>query len=538
VTPHYSVRAVAFPALRAAMRLLATACAAALISACATLPPGAEFPREPSRALETPQETKLGKLTQGWSAAHGGLSGFRLLPGGIDSFSLRAEMADAAERTLDAQYFILHGDDTGRLFIRRLLAAADRGVRVRILLDDANTVGGDRRIVALAAHPKIEVRLFNPFRLSAPILRQTNLALEAQRLSRRMHNKVLITDNAIAVAGGRNIGDEYFAANRAFEFGDFDVFVAGPPAVTRLSRSFDTYWNDALSIPAEALTDATPGSLEAYRKELDEHGNRMADSDYERHVREGTPLNRIVAGTSPLVFARARVLYDSPDKAKPDADADDPRTLRDELMGACRATRSELMIVTPYLVPGESQLAMLRELRARGVRVRILTNSLASTDVPVVHAGYRKVRLPLVQMGVELFEVKPQLGQPQVGHTTLSYEAGEQFSLHAKVFVFDRQRVFVGSANFDMRSLHLNTEVGLIIDSAELARQAAERFEAITIPANSYQVKTATRLGEPAVAWITENDGKLVELDHEPGANFAREFVVNAVSILPIDNQL
>ena len=181
---------------------------------------------------------------------------------------------------------------------------------------------------------------------------------------------------------------------------------------------------------------------------------------------------------------------------------------------------------------------MLKGLRERGVRVRILTNSLASTDVPVVHAGYRKVRLPLVQMGVELFEVKPQLGQPRVGRTTISHEAGETFSLHAKVFVFDRQRVFVGSANFDMRSLHLNTEIGIIIDSPELARQAAERFEAITIPANSYEVKLAERQGEPAIEWITEQDGKLVELDQEPGASFAREFIVNAVSILPIDDQL
>jgi putative cardiolipin synthase len=521
----------------AVLRVVAAAWAALLVAGCATLPPGAGFPREPSHALETPQTTRLGQLTQRWSAAHAGLSGFRLLPGGIGSFSLRAEMADAAERTLDVQYFILHGDDTGRLFIRRLLAAADRGVRVRILLDDANTVGGDRRIVALTAHPRIEVRLFNPFRISAPILRETNLALEARRLSRRMHNKVLITDNAIAVAGGRNIGDEYFAANRAFEFGDFDVFVAGP-AVRRLSQSFDTYWNDALSIPAEALTQESAQTLEAYRRELDEHSAKMADSEYERLAHEGRPLKTIVDGTSPLVFARSRVLYDDPDKAKADADAEETRTLRDELMEACRASQKELMIVTPYLVPGTAQLAMLRELRGRGVRVRILTNSLASTDVPVVHAGYRKVRLPLVQMGVELFEVKPQLGQPRVGRTTISHEAGETFSLHAKVFVFDRQRVFVGSANFDMRSLHLNTEIGIIIDSPELARQAAERFEAITIPANSYEVKLAERQGEPAIEWITEQDGKLVELDQEPGASFAREFIVNAVSILPIDNQL
>jgi cardiolipin synthase C len=207
-------------------------------------------------------------------------------------------------------------------------------------------------------------------------------------------------------------------------------------------------------------------------------------------------------------------------------------------MAACRATRTELIIVTPYLVPGESQLAMLRELRDRGVRLRILTNSLASTDVPVVHAGYRKVRLPLLQMGVELFEVKPQLGAPRVGNTTIVREPIDHFSLHAKVFVFDRQRVFVGSANFDMRSLHLNTEVGIIVDSPELARQAIERFEAITVPANSYQVKLATRAGDPAIEWVTQDEGKLVELDHEPGANFAREFVVNAVSILPIDNQL
>jgi putative cardiolipin synthase len=317
------------------------------------------------------------------------------------------------------------------------------------------------------------------------------------------------------------------------------VFVAGP-AVHRLERSFDAYWNSDLAIPAQALDSIDPSALDAYRAELEEHHANMADSDYERHTRDGDPLKTIVDGTKPLVFARSEVLYDSPDKAKPESEDEfDAARVTRRLEQACRATQRELTIVTPYLVPGEEQMAMLRELRQRNVRVRILTNSLASTDVPVVHAGYRKRRLPLVEMGVELFEVKPQLDAPQVGRQRLVSDPDGRFSLHAKVFVFDGQRLFVGSENFDMRSFHLNTEIAIIIDSPELARQAIERFEAITIPANSYRVTLArTRLGEPAVHWITEQDGKRAELDHEPGGAFWRELVVGAVSILPIDGQL
>jgi putative cardiolipin synthase len=534
--PQRALRAGTLDALRA----LLIAAAALLVTACATVPPGADFPKESSRALENPGQTKLGRLTEQWSREHGGQSGFRLLPASIDSFTLRAEMIDAAEKTLDVQYYILKDDETGRLFTQRLLVAADRGVRVRLLLDDSNTIGGDAKIVALSAHPDIEVRLFNPFRLRDPLasLRGTELVLDADRLNRRMHNKLLIVDNAIAVAGGRNIGDEYFAANRSFEFGDFDAFVAGPPAVRSLSRSFDAYWNAALSVPAEAVGRVTPEALDSYRALLDQHRQKMASSDYEQAANRGNPLSAIVAGTLPLSFARAQVLYDAPDKALPDAIVEGRRLLREHLLEACRAAQRELVIVSPYLVPGQDQMQMLRELRQRGVRVRILTNSLASTDVPVVHAGYRKVREPLVRMGVELFEVKPQLERPQVGRTTLVREPIEHFSLHAKAFIIDGQRVFLGSANFDMRSFHLNTEVGLLIDSPTLARQALARFDAITIPANSYVVKLTERLGDPAIAWVTETDGRMVTLTQEPGHAFLRELLVGAVSILPIDGLL
>jgi putative cardiolipin synthase len=232
------------------------------------------------------------------------------------------------------------------------------------------------------------------------------------------------------------------------------------------------------------------------------------------------------------------LLYDSPDKQSVQSGAAGGRLLRERLMEACQSTSRDLVIVTPNLVPGQAQLDMLYGLRERGVRVRILTNSLASTDVPVVHAGYRKLRVPMLQHGIELHEVKPQLGRPQVGRTTLVREPIGRFSLHAKVFVFDRQRVFVGSANFDMRSFHLNTEVGLIIDSPELAQQAVTRFEAITVLANSYRLTLGEHFGDPVVRWVTEENGARAVLADEPGGSFWREFVVGAVSILPIDDQL
>jgi cardiolipin synthase C len=518
------------------------ALSAALLAACATMPPGADYPKEASTALAHPDETSIGRSVEALAKAHRGLSGFRLFASGSDAFAVRVQMAKRAERTLDVQYFIFKDDDTGQLLMRAMLHAASRGVRVRILMDDTQARGQDDRVALLAANPNVEVRLYNPFyyRGSIPALRYAEFALTMSRLDYRMHNKLFVVDNSIAIVGGRNVGDEYFDMGDAPQFGDYDVFAMGP-IVRNLSKSFDAYWNSSLSIPVHALYGDKPAAskLEQLKQQLDEHQQALQQSDEQRAVRSGKPLAGLLANDSSLVWAKAEVLVDSPDKASVE-DGDEAGSLfRRRLLEAAAEVKNELLIVSPYFVPGEKGEALLERLRARGVRVRVLTNSLLSTDVPAVHAGYRNYREPLLKAGVELYEVKPLPGKPQPRGGILKSPSSGQFSLHAKAFVFDGKRIFIGSANFDRRSLHLNTEIGLMIDSAELAKQVTMRFDTIANPANSFVLalqKSAD--GSPHLVWKSVRDGQPIVYANEPGDDRTRELLVDLYALLPLEDQL
>ena len=519
------------------------ALAVLLLAGCASLPPGADYPRPASNALAHPEQTSLGRSLAAASAAHAGLSGFRLLPVGIDSFLLRMEMAQKAQRTLDVQYFVIENDDTGRLIQEALLQAADRGVRVRVLLDDEGSRGRTAKLTPLAAHPNVELRVFNPAAYRGPVefLHDVELLGDGVRMNRRMHNKLFVVDNEIGIIGGRNIGDDYFQEGRDLEFGDYDVIAAGA-VVKAMSASFDDFWNSPLAIPIEALFGgkASAQALADYRDALAQHHAAMNAKDYMRKLAGGEPLRPLLAANAPWVWARGEVVYDSPEKNKVE-DGDEPgRLLRHRLAKRVEDARSELLVVSPYLVPGDAGVKFLAKLRERGLKVRILTNSLASTDMPVVHSAYQKYRVPLLEAGVELYEVRPILGQPVVRGNALKSPSAGQFALHAKVFVFDRQRVFVGSMNLDQRSLHVNTEVGVIIDSPDLARQVAARFEAIARPANSYVLALdgTNVAGGRALVWRTLEDGKPVEYHQEPAASIWRRAKVDMLSMLPLDELL
>ena len=459
----------------------------------------------------------MGRQWAAQAAPHPGLSGFRLLPVGIDSFLLRMEMAQQAERTLDVQYFVIENDDTGKLIQEALLLAADRGVRVRLLIDDEGSFGRANKLTPLAAHPNVELRVFNPSAYRGPVqfLHDVELLADANRLNYRMHNKLFVVDNQVGIIGGRNIGDAYFQEGRDLEFGDYDVIAAGS-IVKNMSASFDAYWNSPLAIPIEALFGgkSSEKALADYRATLALHHAAMSGKDYMARLSGGEPLRGLLAAKSPWAWAPAEIIYDS--------------------------TRSELLVVSPYVVPGDTGMKFLAKLRERGLRVRVLTNSLASTDMPVVHSAYQKYRVPLLQMGIDLYEVRPVLGQPVVRGDKLKSPSAGQFALHAKVFVFDRQRLFVGSMNLDQRSLHVNTEIGVIIESPELARQVATRFEAIAQPANSYvlAVDGTNVAGAPALVWRTLEDGKPVEFRQEPDASIWRRAKVDMLSMLPLDELL
>ena len=514
-----------------------------LFAGCATLPLGLEVQKTESTALAQPETTTLGKRFAARAKEHPGMSGFRLLTDGAESFALRMQIAQRAEKTLDVQYFILQQDDTGQLLLDALLEAADRGVRVRLLLDDALGIDGGAMIRPLSAHPNVEIRVFNPFvtRQEFAFLRGVEYLLQVGRLDYRMHNKLFVGDNAMAVTGGRNIGDEYFQASGEREFGDFDLAVAGP-MVQNLSRTFDIFWNDRLAIPVEAQPLGKPSEddLAKARVALSEHREKMRSSAYFTNISSRDQIAEILSGKRPLVWAKAMLAFDSPDKAST-VSGDQPGNLMwKRVASATESVKSELIIVSPYLVPGGAELKLLRQLCERGVRVRILTNSLASTDMPIVHAGYRNYRVPMLQMGVELYEVRKKLGEPETGGGSIKSPSSGSFALHAKVFVFDRERAFVGSMNFDRRSLRINTELGLIIDSPQLAREIAARFDAITQPANSFQVVLAPGSSPdfPIIEWRGLEKGTFVSLDTEPGVKPLKRSWIETLSLLPLEGLL
>jgi len=516
-----------------------------LLAGCGTLPPGSDFPRTTSSALAHPEETRLGRQFATEAHQHHDHSGFRIIPVGADGFLVRMQMINAAERTLDLQYFIFRGDDTGRLLTEAVLHAADRGVRVRVLIDDGETDSGDDQITRLVAHHSIEIRIYNPFayRGHAKFFRAVEFMFNASRLDYRMHNKLMVVDNAIALMGGRNIGDEYFQIDPKAQFADDDVFAAGP-VVQALSATYDEFWNSPLSIPVEALFGgrSSHAELRAHREVLSEQTRQLkADGvDYLKRVASGEPFDGMISGRLPLIWAHAQVVCDSPDKKRVENGAMVGRLMQRAVAKAAGAVQSELLMVTPYLIPGTEGMQLFKDLRQRRVRVRVLTSSLESSTVLLAQSGYIRYRVPLLDNGVELYEIRSLLGNTRGSGQTAAISRYGNYSLHAKLFVFDRQRLFIGSMNFDQRSMHLNTEVGLLIDSPVLAEQLATRFAAMVQPVNSYMpvLRQNGAEGSPTLVWRTQEDTKALEYDTEPARSDWQRVKVKVLSLLPLDDEL
>jgi cardiolipin synthase C len=518
------------------------------LAGCASLQPGSSVPKSASVALVHPEETRLGGRFENAALVHGGDSAFRIMSVGVDGFLIRAQLIDAAERTLDVQYFIFHGDETGRLLTDSLLRAADRGVRVRVLVDDGDTRAGDEQILALDAHPNVQVRVFNPFayRGHSTLRRTLEFMFHASRLDYRMHNKLLVVDNAVALVGGRNIGNQYFQMDPESQFADDDVFAAGPIAV-RLSATFDEFWNSPFAIPAAAL-DRHQSSAKALTErrgraaERSEQQLQTLNSDginYAARIATGEPYASVLSGALPLVWAQAEVVSDSPDKKNIESGDRRGRLMARPVLKAARAAQSEVLIVTPYLVPAPDEFALLQDLRMRQVQVRILTNSLESTPDPIAQAGYRKYRIPLLKDGVELHELRALLGNTRGSGQTAVVSRYGNYGLHAKLFVFDRQELFIGSMNFDQRSRHLNTEIGLIIDSPELAQQTAMRFERMVQPANAYALAWRTLgTGSSQLVWDSQENGNAIEYTREPARSDWQRVEQTLMSWLPIAGEL
>ena len=458
------------------------------------------------------------------------MSGIVALPDGHDAFAARALLADAAERTLDVRYYIWHNDMSGSMLFAALRRAAERGVRVRLLLDDNNTGGLDPVLAALDAHPNIEVRLFNPFR--ARRWRLLGYLTDFRRLNRRMHNKSFTADDHATIIGGRNIGDEYFDAGRAPWFVDLDVLAIGP-VVDAVSRDFERYWASPSAIPAARVLPRAPsGSSAAVAADATRIERDPAAATYVAALARSPFVRDLLAHRLEFEWSAAQLVSDDP--AKGLGRAPEHALLWHRLTASIGTPARELRLVSPYFVPGGAGVHALAAIARRGVKVEVLTNALEATDVAVVHSGYARRRKSLLGAGVGLFELKrgsSGSAAKRVRWTGGSGSGSSASSLHAKTFCVDRSRVFVGSFNFDPRSARLNTEMGFVIDSPALA-DAITRWFAEEVPTRAYRVS----LGDGGeLRWTDRHDGAEVVHTAEPGTSLSRRLAVALLSVLPIE---
>lgn len=502
----------------------------ALLAGCASLPQ--DFERPSSYAMAETGDTRLARSIAPLLARHPGDSGFYPLGEGLDAFYARIALVQAAERSLDLQYYIWRDDLTGRVLYNQLLAAADRGVRVRILLDDLDTAGKDAMLRAVDAHPNVEVRLFNPFANRSA--RLGDFVTDTRRVNRRMHNKSLTADNQATILGGRNIGDEYFDAAADVGFRDMDVLAVGP-VVAEVSGAFDLYWNSQWVYPLRAFFQGETASAEqvaAFRKASDEYLASAESTAYADAVRaiQLDSLQQIAElGFS---WGRWKLVYDQP--AKVDAREVKAAThLAPALKEVIDGTGSELIIVSPYFVPGPDFTRYLVGLEQRGVRVRIMTNSLAANDVPLVHAGYMRYRKALLEGGVELYEFKPVSAGADEGRRS-GWRGSSRASLHGKFLGFDQRYLFVGSFNLDGRSVALNTELGVFFESPEYAQALSRGFDENAIR-QGYRVLLDDRGN---LYWVTVEKGEQVHFDKEPQAGYWLRFSTAVMSLLVPESQL
>ncbi|HJW46871.1 MAG TPA: phospholipase D family protein [Lysobacter sp.] len=495
---------------------------------CARLPPRGEVP--PAYVLSAGTDATLDRAIEPALQRHPGESGFRLVSDGVEAFALRGLSARAAERSIDVQTYIWHADITGRMLARELVRAADRGVRVRLLLDDMDARANNFALAGLDAHPRIEVRLFNPFASRRGFASKALEVMTAfSRINHRMHNKVWIADNRLAVAGGRNIGDEYFSASDKVNFVDLD-FAAIGPVVGQFSAAFDSYWNSTAAWPIAALSPelATADTLATLRAGAADHARRAAESPWVQALAGSEAVRRIESGELVSHWTpRWQLLADDPLKALHAADPMARSSVLRGLIAALQESQSSITLISPYFVPGDGGSTLLVDEARAGRRVSILTNSLAANDVAAVHGGYSRYRERLIDGGVRLWELKPVAGEGT--NTSLFGSSGA--SLHTKAAIIDHGSVFVGSFNLDPRSVSLNCEQGVIATHPALAEELATLFAHMTDGERAWRVD---RDDDGRLRW---SDG--VRTEHrDPDASLSRRATSRLLRWLPFDSQL
>lgn len=489
-----------------------------VVSSCAQLPKDYDFDR--TTAIIDTQDTALGLRSSAFLWKHSQKS--RLIPmvDGVDAFYARLTLAEMAEKSLDLQYFLWHEDLTGKILLKVVLDAADRGVRVRLLLDDLDNQALDEELYALDTHANISIRLFNPFATRS--FKYVDFFADTARINRRMHNKSFTADNQYTIVGGRNIGDEYFDAQEDTNFYDMDVLASGP-VVRQVSNQFDLYWNHETAVPIDAFDQntATRDELEKLRVELREFVKAQQDSQYADDLRKSSFAKALADGGSyPVFVGDAEVIFDDPDKGlgKP---TEEFASMEDLMAPHLDNVKRELILISPYFVPGDDGVESLIDKVENGISVAVITNSYASTDSGVVHAGYARYRERLLSGGIELYELKPT-SRRERRKGAVAYKSAA--SLHTKVFVLDRETVFIGSLNLDPRSIDINTEMGILVHSPELAGYFGDRLDSGRLE-HVYELKLVRSPAESQgaytsyswkIEWLERIGGETVRHTSEP----------------------
>ena len=541
-----------------------------LVTACASLP--SEVDRPISTALGNTTQTRLGQAVAARASTAGTLndSGFALVGSAELAFTSRMTLIKAAQKTLDLQYYAIHADDTTERMFDALREAAQRGVRIRLLLDDFNTAGKNAQVLKLAFEKNIELRLFNPLpsgRGSA-IFRIVSSLSDVANLQRRMHNKIFIADNAIAITGGRNLGDTYFGQSEGVNFVDIDLLAAGRIA-RDLSRSFDQYWNNPLAYPVQSLM--TQKDIEAIKPKpaSSAAGNpdkledpavlaRIAQDAANSAVANKTTVARMITAPDGITttiaalpdstdlrlltwtWAPSVMLVDKPSKIAADADSveESQDSAVDGLLSLMSQAKTDLLVVSPYFVPGEMMMGQFADIRKRGVRVRVLTNSLASNDAPAAHAGYARYRKALLGLGVEIYEMRAEQRSSIASFGSAAGSSGSssgasRASLHAKVVVIDNRLLVVGSMNLDLRSKLQNSEVAVVVRNPKLSLEATRMIEP-GMSAGAYRVE----LINDQLIWRAPQGSGLKDATTEPDASLGLRLMVNLIAPFAPDEML
>ncbi|MFP6806812.1 MAG: phospholipase D family protein [Pseudomonadales bacterium] len=486
---------------------------------CATI--DFDQPKSASYVMQDVSATEAGKATERWAEINGGKSGFYPLIEGMDALGARLRMLEMAQKSVDLQYFLMKNDTAGAVMTKAMLDAANRGVRVRLLLDDVFTTAPDRTFLLMHQHPNIDVRIFNP--ISRWGLKAINYVGHFKQANRRMHNKSFTVDNSISIVGGRNIADEYFQLKDDSVFVDFDMLIFGP-VVKDISASFDNYWNHERALPIEHIAKNKKGeTLEQVMADVSERLDGIYAEVY-NEANESKLLQDLIARRIPLYPADARVIVDNPDKLINDISREH-MDLANDLREVMLSAEKEIILITPYYVPGDTGVELVRKIVKSGVKMTIITNSLASNNHVPVHGAYSRYRKAVIKAGAQIYEARATSARV----LSEDGEGPDNLTLHTKVFLIDNRYIFVGSVNLDPRSIEINAEMGLLVDSAEMVGNlvggAQQKLDGIF-----YRVILNDK---DKLEWHAIIDGQKVVKTIEPDTSWFRRFSAWGQKIVP-----